>query len=1125
MIYGKFMRVFKILSMAAALSVCGCGGSGGRTAPPAPPPPPASDATAPNVTFNPDRLTLLSGETAAATLTATDNIGVTSGPTVTCTQGGSFENDQFTAPSTTADITSVCTATAEDAAGNTGSATLTVTITGVAPPPPPPDPTGNAPDFVAFETVPTRPIEKVGDRLFVVNPQDNHIEVFEVAPDGQLTAQDSIAVGLEPVSIAKRNDNELWVVNHLSDSVSILDISTSPVTVTRTLLVGDEPRDIVFAKDQAFVSTAHRGQHRTDPSIASVPGAGDPRTHEASVGRGDIWVFDAANPGSELGGRPLRIVEVFGDTIRALAMTPDQDTVYAAVFNSGNQTTAVHEGVMCEGFTDDATGSQPCQVKDGIISPNGLANGTLPGGRPAPGTNAEGIAQPWTSMIVKFDRNSGEWRDSLGRNFSNGVRFNLPDQDVFTIDTDTLTVTAQYPHVGTTLFNMAVNPATDTVLVTNTDAQNHIRFEGPGEHGGSTVRGNIAQARITTLDPQAGTVTPVHLNSHLDYDNPAAEDRQHSIATPLQITINTAGTTAYVAAIGSNKVAAYPVQNLTSGTLNPVSVSPSHIDVAGGPSGLYLDETTNRLYVTTHFDHGLAVIDLNTGTETQRLTLPNPEPATVTDGRALLYDAMRSSSNGEASCASCHIFGDMDQLAWNLGDPDAPNTSNPQPQPTRNLTELSCDLIGPNDPFCVFLDIVNGNGDLDGFAAMKGPMATQTLRGMSTHGHMHWRGDRSNGYFGIDTAQTLDEKMSFKNFIVAFEGLLGLDINLPENVNSTGKSAEVIQLEEDIDAFADFMLSVQLPPNPHRPLDSTHSASAQVGRDFFTGTRRSDGLDQDFNENGPEPDGARCATCHTLDPANGHFGADGNVAHGGEILMLKTPQLRNLYQKAGMFGLPDREQFLPSTTRDHQGDQIRGFGFLHDGATDQLFNFLGGAVFDDGESGCPPGVDASHGCELAQGQVGIPNDTVRQGLVDFLMEFDSDLPPITGQQITLSADHQSQPARSRLALLESRASAPFVSKVMGGVVTECDLIAKGTVNGEARGYFYETSTQSYAPDRASEARIGRQEMLSLATNGDNRVTFTCMPPGSGIRAGLDRDRDGRFNRDEIDAGTDPAVMD
>ena len=33
---------------------------------------------------------------------------------------------------------------------------------------------------------------------------------------------------------------------------------------------------------------------------------------------------------------------------------------------------------------------------------------------------------------------------------------------------------------------------------------------------------------------------------------------------------------------------------------------------------------------------------------------------------------------------------------------------------------------------------------------MKGPMTTQTLRGLATHGGMHWRGDRVDGFFGTD---------------------------------------------------------------------------------------------------------------------------------------------------------------------------------------------------------------------------------------------------------------------------------------------------------------------------------------------------------------------------------------
>jgi hypothetical protein len=36
------------------------------------------------------------------------------------------------------------------------------------------------------------------------------------------------------------------------------------------------------------------------------------------------------------------------------------------------------------------------------------------------------------------------------------------------------------------------------------------------------------------------------------------------------------------------------------------------------------------------------------------------------------------------------------------------------------------------------------------------------------------------------------------------------------------------------------------------------------------------------------------------------------------------------------------------------------------------------------------------------------------------------------------------------------------------------------------------------------------------------VTFTCVPPGTGERAALDRDRDGYFDAIEIAAGSNPA---
>ena len=48
-------------------------------------------------------------------------------------------------------------------------------------------------------------------------------------------------------------------------------------------------------------------------------------------------------------------------------------------------------------------------------------------------------------------------------------------------------------------------------------------------------------------------------------------------------------------------------------------------------------------------------IDLVTKAEIQRIPLASPESPTIVAGRPFLYDANRTGSNGEASCAACHL--------------------------------------------------------------------------------------------------------------------------------------------------------------------------------------------------------------------------------------------------------------------------------------------------------------------------------------------------------------------------------------------------------------------------------------------------------------------------------------
>src|SRR5262245_51450238 len=211
------------------------------------------------------------------------------------------------------------------------------------------------PSFIEFESGPVRPVALSPDktRLFVTNIHDNRLEVFNVGLGGVLSPAFSVPVGMEPVAVAARTNTEVWVVNHLSDSVSVVDLASTPPRVARTLLVGDEPRDIVFAGtggNRAFITTAHRGQQRTDSSISGVAGAGDPQLTTPSVDRADVWVFDATNLGTTFGGTPLRILTFFADTPRALAT--DGTTVFVAAFHSGNQTAPIPEPTIPNSFVN-----------------------------------------------------------------------------------------------------------------------------------------------------------------------------------------------------------------------------------------------------------------------------------------------------------------------------------------------------------------------------------------------------------------------------------------------------------------------------------------------------------------------------------------------------------------------------------------------------------------------------------------------------------------------------------------------------------------------------------------------------------------------------------------------------
>jgi YVTN family beta-propeller protein len=773
---------------------------------------------------------------------------------------------------------------------------------------------GSAPaigEFVTFESGHVRPmaLSPDGTRLYVVNTPDARVEVFDVTGSSPSMVQ-SIPVGLEPVAVAFAPNGQLWVVNHLSDSVSIVDVSSSPAKVVNTLQTADEPRDIVFAGPNnrwAFITAAHRGQNAPF----------DPNFNDSKQGRSDVWVFDATNPGSQMGGKPATVLSGFGDTTRALARNADGTRVYFAGLNTGNRTTVIQGGPSLR-----------------------LA-------KAEPNKSVEGVNAPPTGLIVQKQAD-GTWKDSGDpkrgipqKDWSANVKMNLPDNDVFVVDTTTSvpTLTKSIQTVGTTLFNMAVNPVNGKVYVTNQDARNVVRFEGPGTTG-TTVNGHFVEARISVVDGNTGNVQARHLNKHItSYDQPlgTAAEKAAAVATPMEMAITPDGKTMYMVSMGTNKLVRYNTADIENDSFTP---SPANQLVlqAGLPTGVVLDAARNRAFVTTRLDNGLSVVNLSNFTETAHVKMNTPEPAEVVAGRKFLYDAAYTSSRGDSSCAGCHIFGDMDHLDWDLGNPDDEEARNGNPY---------------NPVVPIFLRQTTK------FHPMKGPMNTQTFRGMQDTGPLHWRGDRQ----GKSTGKDLSEK-AFKDFSVAFPGLLGRENTLTD---------------AEMTAFSRFVMKITYPPNPVQPLDNTYTEKQQAGFNFYMRTN-ADTI-------------ATCNGCHRLDKAKNQYGTDGTMSFEGPTIAenIKIAQLRNMYTKVGSF--TDNNPQAPFT-----GDQIRGFGYSNEGSKGNISEFLNALVF-----------------------IGV-NKTNRDLLQEFVLAFPSNLDPIVGQQLTVTPTNGSQSdVTARLALLTTRA--------------------------------------------------------------------------------------------------------
>ena len=667
-----------------------------------------------------------------------------------------------------------------------------------------------------FESGPVRQLLVADDglHLYLLNTRDHRLETYTIeevpgpnSTEPKLTLVGSLFTGLEPVSMAihPQDPNLMFVANLVSDSLTLVDLEEQMVLATYR--VGDEPRDVEIVGGRIYVACAR---------ARDLNGA---------------WV-DHALVVLDLAPTPAvsQVHSIEGHKPRALATNGSH--VFVVPQNSGNHTTILRD--------DHAFQLGLEQIDLDAFDTNINLNKTLLLSRSGP--VERGWRIPQTGRIV-FDHEYPGYVQPLA------------DRDVRAASVATGALDPSFSTgVGTTLFDVQVNPVTGALWVANTDANNRTRME-------YNVAGDAVTNQVTVVEgaPGGAVLSTVELA-------PPFTAKEHAQPHAITFYSGAAGDYGYVAALGTRTVLV--LDAATAGLV-------AEIDVPDLPGGLAVDTVHDWLFVYSRADKVITAYDIASGHAPVGTTVPagyDAETPAQADGRRALYDADpgHGGGNGAMSCATCHVFADNDQLGWDLGN--------------------SAGAIGyawpPSlgDPASGFSGQLVTSFATPQHSPMKGPMVTQSLRGLRDGEPFHWRGDRP----------------FLHNFQPAFAGLNG----------GTGLS------EEDMQEVSTFLDSVVWPPNPYQPKGRVYTGALfNAVKDFgmppFPGKPY---------KNAANP--LSCNHCHSADMIGGtNFTGTDALLHEARIFQVfNAATLRGLYEK--------------------QYKRVTGFGARHDGSSDGAFGFL-----------------------------------------------------------------------------------------------------------------------------------------------------------------------------------------
>ncbi|MCI0635319.1 MAG: hypothetical protein L0206_15610, partial [Actinobacteria bacterium] len=265
--------------------------------------------------------------------------------------------------------------------------------------------------FQTFTSPQANPIAASPDGAFVyvANTTSHTLDVISTATN---TRVKTIDVGVEPAGVAVRpNGLEVWVSNHLSDSVSVID--TDPASPWYRQVV------------ETVQSLDANGVTRFDEPVGVAFKADGTRAYVALSSRNQVAVIDTSTY------ETTSFLDLRAQEPRALAVRGG--LLYVAAFESGNKS----EISACAGLGGVQTPGHQCSL--------GLTQ------------LAEFVTNPNLPGIVKNIVIDPE----------------VPDRDLFVFDTATNAEVAALTGVGTLLYGVAVD-SSGRAFVSLTDARNRV---------------------------------------------------------------------------------------------------------------------------------------------------------------------------------------------------------------------------------------------------------------------------------------------------------------------------------------------------------------------------------------------------------------------------------------------------------------------------------------------------------------------------------------------------------------------------------------------------------------------------------------------------------------------------